>query len=442
MLQNAPDFNQEEMKYSWLKVIKQSKELLNWFSKKDIAKRFVAFLQEECKDLWLDQKEIIKIINRLTKYYSKKNSVKDLQVIITSIESLFTNQKFIDRLDNFLSEANITDFAKTFFYQNNKFTYNNLKDSLLARLKRYNLSYKAIGDLSRKEILDVLQVNNRFKGEDKSNHRIIDVKWRWKDKIYLLQNYKTAKMVDGKLVIIQDNIDKNIEPKTQAITKTDIVDELEKEKETKKGPAEDQNWLSKIDEANKWNIDPEQTQDKDINIEQPNQQEKVWVSWKKYKIIENNTRTISRSRKSVNVIDNNWKTCRFILMPDWNVLDSCKWNDWKDYEIIDYISVYQNTWSFDIVRIKDTNGEEQNIRLLIPEYWKFIIQKQILIKRTWIKNWFMKNNLIKYIYRLIGKEYDKKYDIKDFSWDEKRLDFVYTLSNWEKLNMDSLNIIQ
>ena len=88
MFQNAPDLYTSETKYAWLKVIKQSKELLNWFCKKNIAKRFVAFLQEECKDLWLDPKEITKIINKLTKYYSKKNSVKDLQAIVSSMESL------------------------------------------------------------------------------------------------------------------------------------------------------------------------------------------------------------------------------------------------------------------------------------------------------------------------------------------------------------------
>jgi len=124
----------------------------------------------------LDEKEIKSIINRLTKYYSKKKSVKDLQSIISNIESLFTNQNFISRLEYFLSNSHMTDFAKMFFYKNGELNYKNLKDSLLARLKRYNLSYKAIGNLSKKEILDVLQVNNRFRDEDKINHSIIDVK--------------------------------------------------------------------------------------------------------------------------------------------------------------------------------------------------------------------------------------------------------------------------
>ncbi len=464
MFQNAPDLYKPETKYDWLKVIKQSKELLNWFCKKNIAKRFVAFLQEECKDLWLDHKEITKIINRLTKYYSKKNSVKDLQAIISSIESLFTNQKFIDRLESFLSDSEMTDFAKTFFYKNGRFNYKNLKDSLLARLKRYNLSYKAIGDLSKKEILDVLQVNNRFKGEDKLNHRIIDVKWRWKDKIFLLQNYKTAKMIDGKLVIIGDNSDKNIwwkdvnnkkeitADKTKSIdeiepiieaNKIDTIDKVDEDKQSNNDQMEDQNWLSKIDQENKWDIDIKQIQNKDINIEKTNQQEKIWVSWKKYKLIQDDTRTISRSRKSVKVIDEKWNNFRFILMPDWTVLDTCISNEEKDYEVIDYISAYQNTWNFDIVKIKDTNGQEQNLRLLVPEYWKFVIQKRILIKKKSIKSWFMQNSLIKAIYKFFAKEdykYDNTSEIIDFSWDEKRQDFVYTLSNWEKINMDNVNI--
>lgn len=460
MLQNAPDFNQEEMKYSWLKVIKQSKELLNWFSKKDIAKRFVAFLQEECKDLWLDHKEITKIINKLTKYYSKKNSVKDLQAIIGSIESLFTNQKFIDRMETFLSEVNVTDFAKTFFYKNGRFTYKNLKDSLLARVKRYNLSYKAIGELSKKEILDVLQVNNKFKGKDNLNHRIIDVKWRWKDKIFLLQNYKTAKMVDGKLVIIEDNIDKKIlskdikaipeivEQKIEPIIQTDspdIENEMqEQDKETNESTVKDQNQLSKIDEKIVWDPDTKQNQNEytDKSIKQYNQQEMIWVSWKTYNIIDD-PKTISRSKKSVNIVTDNWEKYRFILMPDWNILDSCKWNDWKDYEIIDYISANQNTGSMDIVKIKDTDGKQKNLRLLTPEYWKYIIQNKILIKQTWIINRFKKEILAKYFYKFIGKKIDSNddvFDIENFDWDGDKWDFVYTLSNWKKVNMDNVNI--
>jgi len=469
MLQNAPDFYQKETSHPWLRVvteswskaIKQSKKLLSSFSIKKASKRFVAFLQEECTDLWLDEKKITLLINRLSKHYIKKDSVKDLNPIISAIESLLTNQRFIDRLDSYLSDSTMTNFAKMFFYKNGKITCNNLQNNLLSRVKRYNLSSKAISDLSKKELLDVLQVNNRFKWEDSLNHKVIDVRWRWKDRIYLLQNYKTAKMVDGKLVLLEDiEANKKIAYNEAIEHNKEIADDQniqEEEKTTDNEHSKPSTYEAEIvlDETDVlatakavelgelWLPEGQwlpEIENKDIPLHKIHQQEKIWISWKTYTYIENTSKSIDRSRKSIHVMDSNWKTYRFISMPDWSLLDNCKWNDWKDYEIIDYVSANQNTGSFDIVSIKDINNEEQNLRLLVPEYWKFIIQKNILIEKKWLKNWFMKNNLIQLFYKLIGKEsYEPHdtFDIKDFSWDGNRQDYIYTLSNWEKISMDS-----
>jgi len=51
MLQNSMYHQQADIEDTLPQQVNQSKELLESFSKKNIVKRFVAFLQEECKDL-------------------------------------------------------------------------------------------------------------------------------------------------------------------------------------------------------------------------------------------------------------------------------------------------------------------------------------------------------------------------------------------------------
>jgi len=49
-------------------------------------------------------------------------------------------------------------------------------------------------------------------------------------------------------------------------------------------------------------------------------------------------------------------------------LDICEANDGSSYEIIDYISAHENTAHLYIVKIKDSNGEEKALRLLVPSH--------------------------------------------------------------------------
>jgi len=116
----------------------------------------------------LDEKKIKTIINRLSKSYRKKDSVKDLGKIMYSITSLLKNPQIVEKLHNFVEEnkENMPEYARLFFYKNGKITLKELEDTLLARVKRYGLSVNGINELSKKELLDVLQINNTFKADD------------------------------------------------------------------------------------------------------------------------------------------------------------------------------------------------------------------------------------------------------------------------------------
>ena len=134
-------------------------------------------MEEECSDIGFDAIKLRQMINRLHKYYHKKDSVHDIQFLLDNISSFFLNDTFREKIKNFIekNDDKIHEYGKDFFYEKGVFSSNKLERTVLARIKRFNLSYAAINELSKKEILDVLQINNRFKDNENINRRIIDV---------------------------------------------------------------------------------------------------------------------------------------------------------------------------------------------------------------------------------------------------------------------------
>ncbi|HMS91678.1 MAG TPA: hypothetical protein PKC87_05635, partial [Candidatus Absconditabacterales bacterium] len=178
-------------------------EALSGFSKKNIMTWFITFLEEEGEDIGYDKNKIHSIKNRIKKSSTKKDSVDDIQHILQDITSLFSDSTFTQKIKEHIEKHTdeINNFGRDFFYKNGVFSDEKLKKTLLAKIKRNNLSYTAINNLSKSEILDVLQINNRFKDKNNIHQRIIDVTGRGKNKIYTLQGDRKAKMIDGKLVI-------------------------------------------------------------------------------------------------------------------------------------------------------------------------------------------------------------------------------------------------
>lgn len=155
----------------------EASEVLSCFSKKNIIKWFIAFLEEEGEDIGYSENKIKRIRNRIKNYYGKKNSVNEIHQILEEVDSLFLDTALTKRIQEHIekNDDKINDFGRDFFYKNGVFSQEKIKKTLLAKIKNNNLSYTAINKLSKSEILDVLQINNKFKDKDNINQRIIGV---------------------------------------------------------------------------------------------------------------------------------------------------------------------------------------------------------------------------------------------------------------------------
>lgn len=381
----------------------QAKELLPWFSKKTIITWFTTFLEEEGEGIGYDQNKIKKIKNRVNSNYGKKDSVDEIQHIIKDITSLFLDDIFTAKIKTFIenNDDKINNFGRDFFYKNGIFSNEHLKNTLLAKIKRNNLSYTAINNLSKSEILDVLQINNRFKDKDNRNQRIIDVTWRGKNKIYTLQGDRKAKMINDKLVIQETQED-------QMKAKEEVSTERKEETGT---------------------IQEERVKENDTYIKS-----KSGKIYKKAK----NTKQTSLKKNGIYILDEYEHERAMPILEDGTILDRCTGNDGETYEIIDYISANENTAHLYIVKIRNKEWEEENLRLLPTKERTYSIQKNIFIKKSPRANWINNNQIMKFIYRLLKKEVKNStiHRVKEFWWDGERGIFYYELYNWEKINMD------
>lgn len=383
-------------------------EALSWFSKKNIMTWFITFLEEEGEDIWYDKNKIHSIKNRIKKSSTKKDSVDDIQHILQDITSLFSDSTFTQKIKEHIEKHTdeINNFGRDFFYKNGVFSDEKLKKTLLAKIKRNNLSYTAINNLSKSEILDVLQINNRFKDKNNIHQRIIDVTWRGKNKIYTLQGDRKAKMIDGKLVI------QEIQGKETEERKEIPINTKEKEEENVTLP-------------------PERESVEEIESYVKSISGKLYKKSKK-------TQQTSLKKNGIYVLDEEGKEYAMPTLEDGTILDVCRGNDEKNYEIIEYISANENTAHLHIVKIKNNEWKEENLRLLLTKERTYKIQKEICIKKPSAKHWINNNKIMKFIYGLLKKEVKNTitHKVKEFWWDGDQGIFYYTLYTWKRINMD------